>query len=407
MSESKVWRPFTPASTPPALKVVAAHGAYLHLADGRKVLDGTSSWWVQSHGHCHPAVVKAVAAQTHALTQTLFADFTHPMAEELAERLTAMTGMHRAFYSDDGSTAVEVALKIALQHAAATRPGAVRVAALDGAYHGDAFGAMSVSARTEFSRPFERLLFDVDFLPFDDPVPAAEVLFSRQTVAALIVEPLIQATGGMRFYSPETLSRLTGVARNHGVSVIFDEVMTGFGRTGKTFAYQWTDVKPDVLCLSKALTAGIVPMGLTLADERMFEPFAGEETLWHGHSYTGNAVACAAAVASLDLFEKPETWEAINAIVAAQRAGAEALRNAGALNARANGVILAFEAPNDGPAGYFNQIKHKIKRFCLERGLAIRPLGNTVYFFPPYCTTTQDVARAHEILADGLHSGWN
>ncbi|MDW8335317.1 MAG: aminotransferase class III-fold pyridoxal phosphate-dependent enzyme, partial [Bacteroidia bacterium] len=219
-------------------------------------------------------------------------------AEALAERLTSLTETSRAFFSDDGSTAVEVALKIALMHAAATRPGAWRIAALEGAYHGDAFGAMSVSARTEFSRPFERLLFEVDFLPFDNPVPAAQSLFARGETAALIVEPLIQATAGMRFYSPQTLAELVETARKFDVCVIFDEVMTGFGRTGKMFAFEWIDSKPDLICLSKALTAGVVPMGLTLASEKMFAPFAKTETLWHGHSYTGNAPACAAALAS-------------------------------------------------------------------------------------------------------------
>ncbi|MCS7087040.1 MAG: aminotransferase class III-fold pyridoxal phosphate-dependent enzyme, partial [Bacteroidia bacterium] len=242
-------RPFTPSSDPPAEKVVSAQGAFLRLWDGREILDGTSSWWVQSHGHAHPHVVSAFCRQASALCQVLFADFSHPSAEALAERLTSLTGTGRAFFSDDGSTAVEVALKIALMHAAATRPGAWRIAALEGAYHGDAFGAMSVSARTEFSRPFERLLFEVDFLPFDNPVPAAQSLFARGETAALIVEPLIQATAGMRFYSPQTLAELVETARKFDVCVIFDEVMTGFGRTGKMFAFEWIDSKPDLICL--------------------------------------------------------------------------------------------------------------------------------------------------------------
>mgnify|MGYP005851030619 CR=1 FL=1 len=369
-------------------------------------MDGTSSWWVQSHGHAHPYVADAVAKQAAALSQTLFADFTHPSAEELAERMCVMTDMHRVFFSDDGSTSVEVALKVALLHARATRPGAKRIAALDGAYHGDAFGAMSVSARTEFSRPFERLLFDVDFLPFDDPVPAMESLFARGETAAFIVEPLVQGTAGMRFYPPQTLSAMVRIARKHGVTVIFDEVMTGFGRTGKMFASQWIDEKPDLICLSKALTSGVLPMGLTLANERMFEPFAAGETLWHGHSYTGNAVACAAALASLDLFEKAETWPQIQALAEAQAAGVDVMAGAGAKNVRACGVILAFEVETAGPPGYFNEVKHKIKTYALRRGLAVRPLGNTVYFFPPYCTPLDDVRRAHEILAEGLASQW-
>ncbi len=314
--------------------------------------------------------------------------------------------MHRAFFSDDGSTAVEVALKIALLHAALVRPEARRVAALEGAYHGDAFGAMSVSARSEFSRPFERLLFDVDFLPFHDPVPAMETLFSRGQTAAVIIEPLVQGTAGMRFYPPQILSDMVRTARKHDVTVIFDEVMTGFGRTGKMFACQWIDEKPDLICLSKALTAGVVPMGLTLANERMFEPFSAGETLWHGHSYTGNAVACAAALASLDLFEQPETWRQIQALVDAQAAGKSVLTAAGAQNVRSCGVILAFEVETDGPQGYFNEIKHKIKSYSLHRGLAVRPLGNTVYLFPPYCTPLDDLRRSHEILAEGLTNAW-
>ncbi len=315
-----LWYPFTPIDSPPPLPVVRGEGVWLELADGRRILDAISSWWVTLHGHGHPAIAEAIHRQALQLEQVIFAGFTHEPAEQLAAELTALLppGLDRVFYSDDGSTAVEVALKLARQVWSNRGEDRRRFIAFEGSYHGDTFGAMAVGARSLFTRAYDPLLFDVAFAPYpetwigDTEVEAREAaslaelecLLAEQPTAAIILEPLMQGASGMRLSRPEFLRQVAALARAHGTLLIFDEVMTGFGRTGDWFACQHAGVIPDLICLSKGLTGGFLPMGATVASEAIYDAFRGREperTFWHGHSYTANPLGCAAALASLAL----------------------------------------------------------------------------------------------------------
>jgi adenosylmethionine-8-amino-7-oxononanoate aminotransferase len=407
LDRAHVWHPYTQHGVAgPALPIARAEGAYLYDLDGRPVLDAISSWWVTLHGHGHPAIAQAVADQARVLEQVIFAGFTHEpgarLAGELVERFPG--GLTRVFYSDDGSTAVEVAVKMALQlweNRGAARP---VVAALDHAYHGDSFGAMSVSARGLFTDPFRDKLFRVERLP--DPSEGettealAALLDARGTeVAAVIVEPLLLGAGGMRVWDADILREIRRLTREHGVLMIADEVLTGFGRTGPLFACGGAGVEPDLLCLSKGLTGGFLPLGVTAATEEVFDAFRSPDrrkTLFHGHSYTGNPLACAAARASLALLDEACARRR-DAIEAAHRERLGRLASHPRVRSpRILGTVAAFDLA--GEAGYLAEAGPELHRFALEEGVLIRPLGSVVYLLPPYCVTPDEIARAYEVI---------
>jgi adenosylmethionine-8-amino-7-oxononanoate aminotransferase len=389
-----VWHPYTQhglAGEP--ISIERAEGAYLYEKGGRRIFDAISSWWVNLHGHAHPRVAAAIAAQAGRLEQVIFAGFTHEPAERLAEKLLAIAppGLDHVFFSDDGSTAVEAAVKMAL----GARPGRSRIAALEHAYHGDTFGAMSVSARGPFTDPYKRQLFDVVRLPLADPAGALP-----EDVAAVIVEPLVLGAGGMKMYPPERLRELAAACRKTGALLIADEVMTGFGRTGTMFACEQAGVSPDILCLSKGITGGFLPLGATLATGEVFDAFYSqdrEKTFFHGHSYTANPIACAAAVANLEIFESEPVFERIAAIEAAHRRGLARFN----VPTRQLGTIAAIEFPA-GDAGYLSRSGPKLYESFLSRGVLLRPLGNVVYLLPPYCSTDEDLTLAYDAIQDAL-----
>src|SRR3974390_1934492 len=309
-----LWHPYTQMRTAPEpLAISRAEGVWLYTEDGRKILDGISSWWVNIHGHSHPKLNAALAAQAGQLEQVIFAGCTHRPAVELAERLLAILprGLSRVFYSDNGSTAVEVALKLALQYwRNLNQPQRRTFLTLHHAYHGDTVGAMSASEESIFTRAFTPLLFQVEraHATPDDLAQKLEQL--GDTVAAVLIEPMLQGAGGMLVQSPEFLAAVRTLCISHGTLVIADEVLTGFGRTGKMFACEHADVHPDIICLSKALTAGYLPMGPPPPSQKIFDAFLSEDrskTFFHGHSYTANPLACAVALASLDLFTQERT----------------------------------------------------------------------------------------------------
>ncbi len=406
------WHPYTQHATaaPPPL-VESARGSFLHLADGRRIFDAISSWWVNLHGHAEPRIAAAISAQARRLEQVIFAGFTHEPAERLASRLVAVApkGLERAFFSDDGSTAVEVAVKMAL----ACRPAGERrsvIAALDCAYHGDTFGAMSVSARGPFTAPYARLLFDVERLPFPEAdgggtLEAFERLLkdSPGRVAALIVEPLVLGAGGMKMYGAAVLRGLRELCRRHGVLFIADEVMTGFGRTGTLFACDQAGVSPDIMCLSKGVTGGFLPLGVTLASAEVFAGFHSLDrgrAFFHGHSYTANPLACAAALANLDIFEQEPVFERIAAVARAHESGLKRLAGRpGIAAARRLGTIAAVEF-DARDSGYLSDVGPRLYDFYLSRGVLLRPLGNVVYLMPPYCSTAEDIAAAYDAVED-------
>ena len=418
-----IWHPFTQAQTaPPPLPVKSARGAVLTLADGREILDLISSWWVTLHGHAEPSIARAIAEQAATLEQVIFADFTHEPAVRLAARLSGLLpeGLSRVFFSDDGSTAVEVALKIALQFwRNRGQPGRNRILAFEGGYHGDTFGAMAAGQGSGFYEPFRDLLFPVALLPYpatwigDEAVDAKEAASLAaldcwlerhgSETAALIVEPLIQGAGGMRMCRPEFLAALAGRLQAAGVLLIFDEVMTGFGRTGTLFACQRAGVTPDLICLSKGLTGGFLPLSATVCREELYEAFqdAGfDRAFAHGHSFTANPLGCAAALASMALLQSPEC--------AARRAATEA-RHQGWLagleghprlvHRRGFGTIAAVDLAGD-ETGYGSAAAARLKGRFLERGLLIRPLGPVIYLLPPYCIEDTQLERGYRAIEE-------
>ncbi|HEY4128969.1 MAG TPA: adenosylmethionine--8-amino-7-oxononanoate transaminase [Gemmatimonadaceae bacterium] len=413
VDRAHVWHPYTQHGLGESWpQIVRAEGAYLYDDTGRAIFDGISSWWVTLHGHAQPEVAAAIAEQARTLEQVIFAGFTHEPAARLAQDLTARVprGLNRVFYSDNGSTAVEVAVKIALQYWQNRGEHRRMILALENAYHGDTFGAMSVSARGLFTDPFADQLFQVTRLP--DPVDGDgapllaaldHVLDTRgDDVAALIVEPMLMGAGGMRMWSAATLKGMRERCAVRGILFIADEVFTGFGRTGPLFACEHAGISPDIMCLSKGITAGFLPFGATLATDELFEAFHSQDrkkTLFHGHSYAANPIACAAAVASLRLLDESSAARRA-AIERAHRNAATTLASLpGVTNVRVLGTVIALDlVVSDG--GYLSGVGLELRKYALERGVLLRPLGDTVYVLPPYCSTDADLARAYDVIAE-------
>ena len=402
-----VWHPYTQhLHAPLPLHVSRASGAWLYDVQERPVLDAISSWWVTTHGHCHPAIAQAVAEQVASLDQVIFAGFTHEPAAALAAELVSRLprGLSRIFFSDNGSTAVEVAIKMSLQSFANRGKPRRLVAALENAYHGDTFGAMSAGARGVFTQSFEPLLFEVARLP--DPseggtIAALDDLIASRgnELAAVIVEPLLLGAGGMRVWDESVLRSIRDRTWNAGVHLIADEVLTGFGRTGPLFACERAEVTPDLLCMSKGLTGGVLPLGATAATEAIYDAFRSEDrtkTFFHGHSFTANPIACAAALASLDLFDEDSADDRIRIEVAHAR-HLEALRGArGVTSVRQIGTVAAIEL--DAAPGYLSDIGRELSAFSLANGVLLRPLGNVAYCLPPYCTTDDELERVYDVI---------
>ena len=409
--ERFVWHPYTQHGLNQApIPIARAEGAYLYDENGRRIFDAVSSWWVTLHGHAHQRITAAIAEQAATLEQVIFAGFTHEPAARLAAELIqrAPGGLQRVFYSDDGSTAVEVAVKMALQYHRNRGEERRLVAALENAYHGDTFGAMSVSARGLFTEPFTPLLFDVARLPDPvggDMVGALEQLIAARgrELAAVIVEPMLLGAGGMRMWPADALRGLREVTAAHGIPLIADEVLTGFGRTGPLFACEHAGVSPDLMCLSKGLTGGALPLGATLVREEIFESFRSDDrakTLFHGHSYTANPIACAAALASLSLLDDACTENRRRIERAHWRAARHLAGVRGVENVRVLGTVLALELAAGAGGGYLNAVGPALNRFALERGVLLRPLGNTIYVLPPYCSSDDALAEAHDVIAE-------
>lgn len=402
-----VWHPFTSLEALPALPVVRAEGVWLYTEDGRAILDAVSSWWVNLFGHANPVIADAVSRQARQLEHVIFAGFTHEPAVSLAEKILQLAGpdFRKVFFSDNGSTAVEVAIKMAIQYRfnrGEARPGVI---ALEGAYHGDTFGAMSTAQRSLFNLPFQPYLFDVKFTPFPEKGKEERSidLFERYCrdgeVGVFIYEPLVQGTAGMRVYSAEALGKMLEIARRYEVVCIADEVFTCMGRTGKDLASHYMNLQPDIVCLSKGITGGFLPLGLTVANNRIVEAFKDADpvkTFYHGHSYTANPIACAAANASVDLLALPETREAISRISRRHQEFAAHIDNDNHI-ARVDclGTILAIELRADTP-GYHASIRDFLYNYFLEANILSRPLGNVIYLVPPYVITDEELDLVYD-----------
>lgn len=408
-----IWHPYTQMQTAqPPIPIVRGEGTCLYAEDGTKYIDAISSWWVNIHGHSHPYIAKKVAEQLNVLEHVIFAGFTHPLAIELAERLLAILpeNQAKAFYSDNGSTAVEVAIKMCLQYWHNKGEQRSKILAFKNAYHGDTFGAMSVSGRSAFTAAFDSLLFEVEFidLPNEDNIESIKYQVSniKTEVSCFIFEPLVQGSAGMVMYEAKYLDELLVHCRKEGVLTIDDEVFTGFGRTGMPFAINHLQTQPDIMCFSKGLTGGTMAFGLTTCTQHIYDAFLSDDkmkTLFHGHSYTANPIACAASLASLDLFLESSTQQNIDRIAASHAAFAEKIKGHRSIKStRQTGTILAMEWETGHNTSYFSGLRDKLYHYFLAKGIIMRPLGNIIYILPPYCITDLELNYIYNAIEQAL-----
>ena len=415
-----IWPPFTQiTNSKPQQEVTHGKDALLFTKDPQQeLIDGISSWWVTLHGHSNEYIANAIFNQAKSLEQVIFADFLHPQAKRLAERLSKLTKLERLFFSDNGSTAVEVALKIAYQSWQNQGETRTQIIAFEGAYHGDTFGAMALGERNIFNENFDNLMFPVKRAPWpstwinDDEVERKEdeaiqklITLLKVPTVAVILEPLVQGAGGMNMVRPEFIKKVSEVVKNNNSLLIADEVLTGFGRCGSLFAFKRANIIPDLISISKGLTGGFLPMGITLTKEKIFQSFIDEsprKTFWHGHSFTANPLGCAAANASLDLLEKEPLK-----YLSLEKKHFDHLRKFRKLpfikKIRITGTIAAFDLELGKKVGYFNDIGKKIKSLSMKKGLFIRPLGNVVYLLPPICITDDQLDKSYQIIWQTLN----
>lgn len=413
--KKNIWHPFTHLKyAPPTIHIVKGEGMYLHDDKGNKYIDAFSSWWVNLHGHANKYIADKIHEQALKLEQVAFSNFTHTPAITLAERLLSHLpeNQSKIFFSDNGSTSVEVAIKMALQYYYNKGKKKTKIIALENGYHGDTFGGMSVAARNVFNKAFEPLLFEIIFIPAPIKGKEQEALLKLETVlkqddiCAFILEPLVQGAGGMIIYSADALNSMLELCKKYNCLTIADEVMTGFGRTGKFLATDYINNKPDIICLSKGITGGFMPLGVTACTQQIFEVFVSDnknDTFYHGHSYTANPLACAAANASLDLLEKAETQNHISKISSffTQMKNTLGLHPA-LLDCRQLGTILAFELKTKEGTSYLNPLSEQITAFYLQHGIIVRPLGNVLYFIPPYCITEAELKKIESVTVEYL-----
>jgi len=421
-----VWYPFTHLKiSDEPIKISRGEGAYLYDDQGNAFFDAVSSWWVNLYGHRHPAIVDAIKNQLDSLDHVLFADFTHNPAEELAKKLLEINNhcFSKVFFSDNGSTAVEVAIKLSLQYYS-NLYGQKRskIIAFTNSYHGDTFGAMSAGARSVFSEPFSHLFFDVQRFDYpstwigDVTVEKKENVIitsirkyieeNNDDIACLIIEPLVQGAGGMNMCRPDFLQKLDLICKEFKVLVIYDEIMTGFGRTGEVFAYQKAKTNPDMICLSKGITGGFLPLSVTLTSQNIFKAFYSDDkthTFFHGHSYTANPISCSAAIASTNLIKSFENDR--KRIELFYKSRIDQLLNFDLIEkVRVSGTILAFDIKSTNNSNYLNPIGLELKKKMLKKGYLLRPLGNTVYIMPTYVSTNKVLGQLLDDLVNFIRS---
>ena len=410
-----IWHPYTQhKGYLPPIPIVKGKDSLLFDDKGNAYIDAISSWWVNIHGHAHPYIAEKIYQQALNLEHVIFTGFTHEPAVSLAERLLPLLpgNFSRIFYSDNGSTAVEVAIKMAIQYWGNRQTGGRnKILAFRHSYHGDTFGAMSVSERSVFTDAFRDYLFEVVFIDTPTPENIYQLLHQIREqgpeIACIIYEPLLQAAGGMRMYDADSLDTLLTEIAQQGILTIADEVLTGFGRTGRLFAGEYLRHKADIICLSKGLTGGTMALGVTATTTPVFEAFLSDDkrkTLFHGHSFTANPIACSSALASLDLLLEEDCLQRIGRIGRKHEQFLETLRSWSIVrNARTLGTVLAFEL-NAGRDEYINAIGPRLTQEALDNGIYLRPLGNTVYFMPPYCITEKEMDQVYDFLVHCLVS---
>ena len=408
-----VWHPYTHQKDRlPAIPVLKGRKALLYDQAGNVYIDGISSWWVNVHGHGNKFIAKKIYKQAKKLQQVIFTGFTHEPAVELAEKLIQILpgDFSKIFYSDNGSTATEIAIKMALQYWGNRNvKERNKILAFHHSYHGDTFGAMSISERGTYTVAFRDKLFEVIFIetPNDDNFESIKAIIEKykNEIACFIYEPLLQGAGGMKMYDAKSLNALLSVLKKEEIICIADEVLTGFYRTGKFFAGDYLLEKADIICLSKALTGGTMALGVTASTKKIYNSFVSDDktkTLFHGHSFTANPLACTASLASLELLQKKKCTQKIEDIIFAQKAFAGKMqifqRENIIKNLRHLGTIIAFEVNTSEVDGYLHNITSDFTKFCLEKGVFLRSLGNTIYVMPPYCIRKRELKKIYDVI---------
>jgi adenosylmethionine-8-amino-7-oxononanoate aminotransferase len=411
-----IWYPFTSLkNTFAPIHIERAKDCTLYAADSKEYIDAISSWWVNTHGHANEVIADAISTQAKKLEHIIFAGFTHTPAIELSQKLIELLPKHfsKVFFSDDGSTSVEVAIKMALQYWYNSGiKHKTKLIAFENAYHGDTFGAMSAGARGPFNAAFQNHLFEVQHIPVPNvnTIEAIkqqfEALAKEDDVAAFIFEPLIQGSGGMLMHEAGHLDELISIAHKHQIICIADEVMTGFGRTGKNFAIEYLQNQPDIICLSKGITGGFLPLGVTVCSQKIVQAFDSsekEKTFYHGHSYTANPLSCAAANASIALLTDEACQQKISFISQLHYSFASTIKNHSSIkDIRHRGTILAIELKTKENSSYFNSIRDVLYEFYLSKGVLLRPLGNVIYIMPPYCITEKELNKVYDAISQSL-----
>ena len=429
VDQKHIWHPFTQETIAPVpIPIAKAEGAVLLDEGGKEYLDMISSWWVNIHGHCHPKITEAITEQVQKLAHVMFAGFTHEPALKLSSKLCELlpgNKLSKVFFSDSGSFAVETALKIALQYwHNKGQKNRTRFISFQNGYHGDSFGAMSVGKTCGFNyAPFESHLFTVDFVPYastwigDEDIENKEkialealklqIIENGKNTAALIIEPLIQAAGGFHFCRPEFIQAVVKLCNENQILVIFDEVMTGFGRTGKMFACEKAGAIPDIICLAKGMSGGFLPIAATITSQEVYDAFVSNDinnALLHGSTYAANPLGCASANASLSLFEEENTLAKIEKIsqIHLEKLTELAKKLPIVTRPRVMGDVAAFNLSNKN-AGYNAKIGQLLKPKFLEHGLLIRPFGNVIHIMPPYCITEEQLNYTYDKIEEILN----
>jgi adenosylmethionine-8-amino-7-oxononanoate aminotransferase len=409
------WHPYTQHQTTGLLPaIVKGEGALLWDENGKEYIDAIASWWVNPFGHSNQVIADAIYKQLTTLEHVLFGGFTNKPAILLAEKLMEIlpSNQKKIFYSDNGSTAVEVAIKASLQYFYNKNQKRTKIIALEDAFHGDTFGAMASSGITFFTEAFQGSLLEVVRIPVPTSgnetasLQALEKLVQTNEFAAFIFEPLCQGAAGMVMYSPEVLDKMIALCKANSVFTIADEVMTGFGKTGKTFAMDYLETNPDMMCLSKALTGGTIPMAITTFTQEIFDGFLDEDVnkaFFHGHTFTANPTGCAAALASITLLETEEMQKNIQRIRDLHLVFEQKIKNHSRVKtSRILGVIFALELKTENQESYYGNLRNKLYHFFIENGIILRPVGNTVYILPPYIITNQQLEKVYQVVEKAL-----
>lgn len=411
--QKHLWHPLTQhKSHGEHLAVVKAKGVWLYDEEGKSYIDGISSWYTCMYGHSHPKIISRVKEQLGILDQVVFSGFTHPPAIELSEKLMAIlpSEMTKIFFSDNGSTSVDVAIKMSLQYYFNHGQKRKRIIAFDNAFHGDTFGAMSVSGLSVYNGPFEEFLITVERLEVPNGNNITEVLSSFKNlldsgeVAAFIYEPLVQGAASMHMYESDHLEKLLKMAKEADVLTIADEVMTGFGKTGKNFASEYMFTQPDLICLSKSLTAGIAPMALTCCSQKVYDAFYDDQMskgFFHGHTYSANPLACTAAIAGIDLLRSDEMQNNIQRIHKRHLQFEQRIKSHPKVKqTRVLGVILALDL--NIKMERYGSLRDQLYSFFMEKGVFLRPLGNTIYTLPPFVISDKELDTIYEVMEQSL-----